>query len=127
MAASIIIYLVPPSQADHQPPCNILETKQRFRISTHPQADSKPAVERHKTQRTHFDCPEVAGEQEDDRHHGGDETTAEELTKQIGEDGGHPEEEVEERGHRVPVDGEMKLILATQTRHISHKQKHFHL
>ena len=54
--------------------------------------------------RTYFDRPEVTGEQEDDCHHTGNETTAEELTKQIREDGGNSEEEVKERGHRVSAD-----------------------
>lgn len=51
----------------------------------------------------HFDCPEVTGEQQDDRHHAADEATAEDLTQQVGEDGGDSEEEVEEGGHGVPV------------------------
>lgn len=74
---------------------------------------------------THFDCPEVTGEKEDDCHHAGDETPAEELAKQIGEDGGDSEEEVEERGQRVPAESLMKLILAAEAHQIIislHKQ-----
>lgn len=99
LAASVIVHLVPPPQADHQPPCDVLESKQEI-PGSQPIPDPMTKLE----MSSYFDRPEVTGEQEDDRHHAGDEAAAEELAKQIGEDGGDPEEEVEEGGQRVPAD-----------------------
>lgn len=44
----------------------------------------------------HLDSPEVTAEQQDDGHHRGDETTAEQLAQQIDQDGADAEEQVEE-------------------------------
>lgn len=54
------------------------------------------------TRDTHLYRPEVTGQQEDYRHHGGDEAAANDLAEQVHEDGGHSEEEVEEGRHGMP-------------------------
>lgn len=46
--------------------------------------------------------PEVKGQEEEDDHKAGDEALAEPVAKQVGHDGAHPEEEVEEGGQWVP-------------------------
>lgn len=72
-----------------------------------------PAVDRIKT-RLH--CPEVAREQEDYRHHAGDEAFTEELTEQVREDGANSEEQVEEGRHRMPANmGNKTLMSCFQT------------
>lgn len=53
----------------------------------------------------HLDSPEVATEQQDDGHHGGDEATAEQLTQKVDQNGADAEEQVEERRHRMPKQG----------------------
>lgn len=55
------------------------------------------------TMKTHLHRPEVTGQQEDYCHHAGDETSTEELTQQVCQDGGNSEEEVEEGGHWMPA------------------------
>lgn len=50
---------------------------------------------------THLDSPEVTWQQEDDGDHGGNETTAEDITQQVDQDGACSEEEMEEWGQRM--------------------------
>lgn len=97
VAAPVFIHLVPPAQTHHQPPRDVLLNTRHWAPSVGAE-QTFPRAERLKT-RLHG--PEVAGEQEDYRHHAGDEASAEEVTEQVREDGADSEEQVEEGGHRM--------------------------
>lgn len=49
----------------------------------------------------HLDSPEVTWQQKDDGDHAGNETTAEDITQQVDQDGTRSEEQMEEWGQRV--------------------------
>lgn len=99
-ALSILVDLIPPTQPHQQPAGHIL--KHRTSVTSEVKEEGKEGVSHRKAlAASHLDRPEVKREQSDDQDKTRCKALADPVTQQIGDDGNHPEEQVEKGGEGV--------------------------